>query len=741
MQIKHQATDPGSLSHNVVSSLFEDSQGTLWVGTYGGGLNRYQTQQNRFTHFNHDLADLNSLSDDVIMSIYEDKQGAIWVGTQAGGLNKLDTQRQAFGHVKRHATSPDSLSNNNVWSLYKDSKGILWVGTDGGLNRYNAETQDFSHFKHQPAKQHSLSSNFINSIVEDREGTLWIGSYGGGLNKYNRDTQRFEHFKHDSSDLNSLSDNLVITLLKDSKNTLWVGTKGGGLNCLDLNQTNDITAPSAGQSADVGQHSPVVFKHYLHNASDADSLSHNTVLSIFEDSTGIIWIGTWGGGLNRFDAQAEHFEHFIHQPSDPQSLSDDTVLTIYEDTKGSLWIGTTGGLNKFDTKTKKFSHYREKDGLANDAVYGILEDAQAHLWLSTNKGLSRFNPVTESFDNYDVNDGLQSNEFTPGARFKGADGELFFGGKNGFNRFFPENIKDDTGSPEVVLTDFLLANQSVVVNPNPQGDRAKFSLPKDINALQHLTLTYQQNLITFEFAALHFTNPLKNNYAYQLIGQDSYWVQTDAKNRRATYTNLAPGDYTLRIKASNKDGYWNEQGKSLKITVEPPPWRTWWAYSFYSLLVGGMVVAFVRFERQKSIDEQRVLAERMSSLGTLTAGVAHEINNPTNFVNVSTHNLKVDLDSFQQFLIELAGPDASDDILDSFRQRFTPIYQHLATIKEGTQRIKIIVRDLKVFTGLDQADEKTVAITDLLQLTVNLVQTQYSKTIEFITDFTASPKL
>ncbi|MCJ8267818.1 MAG: ATP-binding protein, partial [Psychrosphaera sp.] len=616
VRFKHQEIDPDSLSHNFVRSLFEDSKGTLWVGTRRG-LYRYDAEQNRFVHFKHDMGDSNSLSDDFIRSVDEDNQGILWVGTRAGGLNKYNTKRQLFGHVKRRTTVPHSLSNNHVRSIFKDSKGTLWIGTVDGLNRYNSETQGFTHFKHEPDNQNSLASNYIRSIVEDEQGFIWLGTDGGGLNKYNRHTGRFELFKHNPSDPDSLSSNFVITLLKDSKGKLWVGTDTGGLNRLDLSEGLDRPH----------------FKRYKYNALDPHSLSHDKVFVIFEDSTGDLWIGTLGGGLNRFNVQTERFERFLHQPSDPQSLSNNNIFSIYQDTKGALWIGTAGGLNKFDAKTKSFTHYREKDGLPNDVVLAILEDAQANLWLSTNKGLSRFNPATETFKNYDVNDGLQGNEFGFGAYFKGADGELFIGGINGFNRFFPENIKDDTQPPVVVLTDFLLANQSVPINPNAQSKSAKFTLPKDINVLQQLTLTYQQNLITFEFTALHFTNPMKNKYAYKLTGQDEDWIHTDAKNRRATYTNLAPGDYTLRIKASNKDGYWNEQGKSLKITVEPPPWRTWWAYSFYVLAILSIVAGFARAQR-KNVLYERLVNVRLTQVDKLKdeflANTSHELRTPLN---------------------------------------------------------------------------------------------------------------
>ncbi|MCK5147599.1 PAS domain S-box protein, partial [bacterium] len=444
-------------------------------------------------------------------------------------------------------------------------------------------------YQHQADNASSLSSSSIRSIYEDAEGRLWIGTRDG-INKFNRKTQTFTRYQHQAGDPHSLNNDNVQLIYEDTEGILWIGTFGG------LNKFDRKTE---------------TFTHYQYQIDNANSLSNNFVRAIYEDTGGTLWVGTYGG-LNKFNRDKEIFTRYQHQADDPTTISNNSVRAIYEDAGGVLWVGTRGGLNKFDRDSHTFTYYREKDGLPNDVIYGILEDDKGMLWVSTNKGVSKFDPQTETFTNYDAGDGLQSNEFNAGAYHQDRSGRMYFGGIKGFNEFYPDSIKDNTSIPPVVITDFLLFNKPVSV-----GDTT--ILKHSSNFTEEIILDYTDYIFTFEFTALNYRQSEKNQFSYKLEGLNKEWIETNYKHRRATYTNLAPGEYIFRIKASNDDGYWNEKGTSIKVVILPPPWKTWWAYTLYIIVILGLIFWFIQSQRNKVKQKQRELLQLQSIFDNTTS--------------------------------------------------------------------------------------------------------------------------
>jgi two-component system sensor histidine kinase ChiS len=566
LSIQNNPQDPQSLSNNSVTAILEDRASVIWVATYGGGLNQFDRKTRSFIRHQSDPKNSQSLSNDQLLSLYEDRAGVLWIGSFGGGLNKFDPEKHKFVLYQADPENPNGLNSNSIWAIYEDGQGVLWIGTNGGgLNRLDRETGEWRHYLNDPENRRSLSHDWVMSIHEDREGNLWIGTAAGGLNFFDQEREEFIAYGNMPS---------ILDIFEDQNGELWVTSLGAGLNRFDRKTEEFIP--------------------YLNDANDPFSISANTVNVLYEDRDGYLWVGTYNG-LNRFDRETERFIRY-QTTSDSTSLVNNAVLSIHQDQSGTLWIGTAGGLDKFDPSIEGFKHYREKDGLPNEFIYGILEDDDGNLWLSTNKGIAKFDPEKETFESFDVNDGLQSNEFNQGAYFKNSSGEMFFGGIEGFNAFYPDQITDNFYTPPIVITDFQLFNETVEI-----GDDTP--LQKPIDQTTEMTLSYQDDFFSFEFAALHYSRPEENQYAYIMENLDKDWNYVGTR-RFAGYTNVPPGEYTFRVIGSNRDGIWNEAGASINITVTPPVWQTWWFRIVMAVvLIGGTFGGFTL--RLRAIESQR----------------------------------------------------------------------------------------------------------------------------------------
>jgi ligand-binding sensor domain-containing protein/two-component sensor histidine kinase len=546
-----------SLGDNSIMAITEDNSGYLWIGTFGGGLNRLDPKNSTNIKFVHNNFNENSIADNDIISLYKDDAGIIWVGTHLGeGISRIEKRIIKFDLLKSVPSSSASLNDDVIWSIFKDKDKILWIGTyRGGLNRYDESKKRFDYYKHDPFNPKSLSNNHVRSIAEDKFGNLWVGTYAGGLNRFDIRKETFSRYFHNSSDPISIGSNQIQQLYIDSNAVMWIASFGGGLNALDLNSLSS-EKPN--------------FIKYRNDPSDPTSLSDNRVYTIYEDRNHSLWVGTFGGGLNKFDRKNKKFKRFQNDPQNSFSLQTDKVLCLYEDLSHNFWIGTYGnGLIKFDRKRNSFISYGADKNLDADVIYGILEDDKKNLWLSSSNGIYKFSYVNETATHYDMQDGVQSLEFNGGAYFKASDGEMFFGGINGMNRFDPEQIEDYKYIPSVVITSIRISNNII------KGE-------KDI-----LDLSYRENFISFEFAALAYSDPADNYYSYMLEGFDDDWKSTDSKYRIANYTNLSPGEYIFKVRGSNQDKIWNLNETKIHVLIHPPFWQRWWFTLLTILIISG----------------------------------------------------------------------------------------------------------------------------------------------------------
>ena len=541
----HDSRNPASLSDDYVTMTYEDRAGRLWVAT-NNGLNLMDRASGTFTHYLNDANDPSSLSSNVVnyRALYMDASGALWVGMRSTGVDRLAGEAERFTTYRHNSQNAKSLSNNVITALAIDSAGALWIGTEAGLDRFDGRT--FTHYISNPNDPRRLSPGPERSVAQDSHGAVWTGTYGGGLDRL--DGENVKHFRHDPKNSDSPANDKISTIVADAQGGMWIAVHGNGMDYFD------------------GQH----FTHFPPDPANPDGLPDAYVLPLLLDRNGMLWLGTATSGLVRFDTHTRKFRTYLIDPNRPGSQAVNWIEDVYCD-GASLWVASPTGLFRFDPETGKFTrHYTEKDGLANNAVVGVLGDEQGNVWVSTVKGLSKFDPRTEIFRNYDMFDGLQGNEFSRHCRAKAPDGQLFFGGVNGLSAFYPDKLSDNPTPPPVVLTDFELFNKPVKIGGKDSP------LRQAINVASSMTLRYDQSVFRFQFAALDFTGPHKNRYAYKLEGFDRDWQYTDATRRFATYTNLDSGDYTFRVKGSNNDGVWNEQGVSLHLTILPTWWKTNW---------------------------------------------------------------------------------------------------------------------------------------------------------------------
>ena len=681
-----------------IRAICEDRGGLLWIGT-NRGLNRFDKKSGRFIHCWHDFNQTNHF-DNWINSIYEDTSGILWLGGGAG-LVAFDQRTGTSIQYAHDPKDPRSLSSNEVSSITEDKAGQLWVGTyHDGVNVFDKGTKSFTHYVHSEKDPGSVSSNGIYSVYCERSGTIWVSTPDKGINKLNRAKPPFTSYPYDDqapfttypqviadnadrmwvhatnewqkfdpktgSFIRQSMDKDSYPLLEDREGNLWIGKNSGGLYRRDQRGQSTSFHDSAGLNfrrvaycliesrdgrfglgtEDGGIYTVDPARHSVGHIQEAGS----DLLTIYEDASGLLWIGTWNDGLLCYDPGKETAVRYRYDPRNPASLSSDVVLTVYEDKTGTLWVGAIG-LNRFDRTAGTFTHFTVRDGMPGNVVVEILEDDHGDLWLGTVKGISKFDPKTLRFKNYDVSYGLAGNQSGSGCRT--INGEMYFGGK-GLTRFHPDSIRDNPYVPPIVVTQFRL-----------------FEKPTHLS--NEMNLSYRDNSISFEFAALSYISPKKNKYAYKMEGIDSGWVQSGTR-RYAGYPHLDPGEYVFRVKGSNNDGVWNDVGTSILVRIVPPFWATWWFRSFVIITMFLAIGGGIRYVEMRKLKRRIELLEQEGALERerlrISQDMHDEVGSALSEITILTELVKKDFD----------GPHNADAHIHKISDRSREVTQSINQI-------------------------------------------------------------
>ena len=760
--------DPESFNGKAIVSMIEDRDGILWIATRGGGLLEIiDKDKGKFKHYLHDENDQYSLLDNDLSTVFEDSKGNIWTGGK-NGFSKLEKNTSHFRNYTVPRCSFNKNRINIIYGFTEDTDGELWLNSNDGVFRFNSITQKLRHYFHDQGNQNSISGNYVNQIMQDHSGQIWISELNTGINKLNDFSNSIRKVEKNITNKFTLSSNYVGQILMDARGNLWVGGRDG-LTKIKLNKTKknnkldhnifELDEPEILMSTHIialyedkrqtiwigtfgglfkYDHNKNNLIRYMPDTEYVANSESNDVESIFEDSHGTLWVGTrdglnimnrstgkvfailpdnknavntsldiraiyediygdvWFGGdylykLNRKDTS---LIDFIPNTGITNDIYRTGIRRIGEDGLGNLWFTTNrGGLYKMHRIDTSFTSLTVDDGLPRNSVMSLETDDNGDIWVSTSNGIARINHQDYSIRTFDISDGLISLEFLNKSSYKDKDGWLYFGGRKGFNVFHPDSIKENKHIPPVYITGLNIAREpryfeDVIFN------------------MDHVELQYNENDFSFDFVALSYINPQKNLFAYMLEGYDKDWIYAGNK-RTANYTKMSPGDYTFKVKASNNNGYWNEEGASIALVIHPPFWKTWWAYSIYALIIISLFYILRRNELKRlklrrELEFEQVITEKLIEVdkekSDFFANVSHEFRTPLTLI----------LGPISKVISILKDGNNKQELLIAHRSAIrlqTLINQllSLSKLESGKMKLKVreenIVQLVKVFVG------------------------------------------
>ncbi|MFN3998429.1 two-component regulator propeller domain-containing protein [Algoriphagus sp.] len=743
----HDPNNPYSISSNTLKAISLDNQGNLWIGARSEGLNRMLVKEGKisFARYYHEPENPLSLYNNSIYSIYIDRKGNLWTCNENGGLHLYNKEKDAFYRYLHDPKNPKSLNHNSIWNIFQDNQDRYWVGTaQSGINLSDPYSSKFAHYFKNPLNPEGLNNDIIRDFWETKNGNIWVGTDGGGLNYFDRTTGTFKIYKNNPKNPASLSSDAVISLNEDKNGKLWVGTWSGGLNIL-LDEKrgtfigfkewiNNFEYPIehvfdthfdenylwiAAFDEGLYRYDLKTKELKLFEKNGAEGISSNQVIRIFEDSKKNLWIGTQSG-LNLIHAIDKVKGKFkVYQPSEsnPFSIPSNAIRQIFEDKNQNIWIATDKGLSQYHQENDSFITYTQSDGLPVNEINSIVEDDRGFLWIGTIMGIARFDPVSGVFSNFDKHDGLQGNEFSRYSVLKTKKGELLFGGINGFNLFHPDHLNINPHAPVVYLTDLKIFNQSV------NFKASESPLQKHISTTDTLIVSHKENVLTFDFIALDYTNPAQNKYAYYLEGFEKEWNYV-GNQRNATYTNLNPGTYVFRVKAANSDGVWNETGKALVLIITPPFWKTpWFIITVTFLVIALLVLGFklrIRAIKAQNRQLENTVEERTTMLKYSNSELKKHISDKDKLLCIIGHDLRnpfFSIIGYMELLEEEFEKNHSTEHLENIR--------HLLNVSRNTHNLlenllQWAIKETKVF----EIKAEVINMCQLVDTAISTVSSQ-----------------